>query len=364
MFSPSPDHDAYDRGDMLMASVKQTNSPKLIEKPDRRSSTPNKREKRQDAITASSQKSSHLERKSATTLDHLTTPFIPDLSTQMKKRPFASVEDAGEFSQNSKARKIDPIKTETTHLTGSMMKQPIETNPDIVKSLLQECYTTSKFDSFGMGSPLDVITPDPSHPLSQLTATKMDTSESLSNKTADNGDNGFDDDHHKRNKSKKKKEKHRHKNKKKSHKSDREDRDEQRKDNPLKINFSDSKSSPDSGHAPRCLKIKIPMKNMGDFTGGSSQQAPVSLKLKISKDKIDQAFKNPDQMNIEVDAPSSSYRKKEKDRVKSKSSKHGNNHSNSDAGYQQQQQQQQMSTMNKVSSCSVVLKATAHFELE
>lgn len=349
MFSPSPEHDPYDRSEMLMASIKQTNSPKLIEKPDRRSSTPNKREKRPDAITASSQKSSHLERKSATAMDHLTTPFIPDLSTQMKKRPFASVEDGGEFSQNSKARKIDPIKTDTTHLTGSMMKQPIETNPDIVKSLLQECYTTSKFDSFGMESPLDVINPEPSHPLSQLAATKMDASESLLNKTADNG---FDDDHHKRNKSKKKKEKHRHKNKKKSHKSDREDRDEQRKDNPPKINFSDSKSSPDSGHAPGGLKIKIPIKGMGDFTGGSSQQAPVSLKLKISKDKIDQAFKNPDQMNIDVDAPSSSYRKKEKDRVKSKSSKHGNNHSNSDAGYQQQQQQQ-MSTMNKVSSSSV-----------
>lgn len=344
MFSPSPEHDPYDRSEMLMASIKQTNSPKISEKQDRRSSTPNKREKRPDAITPSSQKSSHLERKSATTLDHLT-PFIPDLSTQMKKRPFASVEDAGEFSQNSKARKIDPTKTETTHLTGSMMKQPIETNPDIVKSLLQECYTTSKFDSFGMGSPLDVITPEPSHPLTQLTATKMDTSESLPNKTADNG---FDDDHHKRNKSKKKKEKHRHKNKKKSHKSDREDRDEQRKDNPLKINFSDSKSSPDSGHAPGGLRIKIPMKgNLSDITGGSSQQAPVSLKLRISKDKIAPAFTS-DQMNIDVDASSSSYRKKEKDRVKSKSSKHGNNHNNSDAGYQQQQQQQ-MSTMNKVS---------------
>lgn len=343
MFSPSPEYEpTYDRTKMMMtgASVKRTDSPKN-EKTEKRSSTPSKREKRAEMPTtpSSGQKIASSSQKSNTV-----PPLIPDAQ---KKRPFSSMEDgiaSSDFNRESKTRKIESVKSEPNLVQSapSMAKQPIETNPDIVKSLLQECYTTSKFDSFGMDSPLDVINPEP--------ATLLSSNDTL---IVPKMENGFEEDHHKRNKSKKKKDKHRKK--KKSHKSEREDRKESSSSTSLKIILgkekSDSKSSPESMQTGG-LKIKIPIKDVNKTDlpasgGGGGSQAATALppvpKLKISKDKIG-SFNN--------DGASTS-KKKEKDRSKSKSSKHGsgsgssNNNNNSefkDAGYQHQQM-----SVNKVS---------------
>lgn len=342
MFSPSPEYEpTFDRTKIIMmgAGVKRTESPKS-EKPDRRSSTPNKREKRAEMPTtpSSAQKSSSSSQKSSTV-----PPLIPD---GQKKRPFSSMDDglaSNESNRESKSRKTDiVVKAEPNLISNAppMAKQPIETNPDIVKSLLQECYTTNKFESFGMDSPLDVINTEPPALLTlndTLIVPKLE--------------NGFEEDHHKRNKSKKKKEKHRKK--KKSHKSDREDRKESSSSTSLKITLSkdksDSKSSPESVHTGG-LKIKIPIKdvNKTELPGGGGQSG--ALKMKISKDKV--ASFNSDGALLS--------KKKDKDRSKSKSSKHGssssstgggsgsNNNNNSefkDAGYQHQQQM----SVNKVS---------------
>lgn len=351
MFSPSPEHDAFDRTKMMMMAVnaKRNDSPKS-DKQDRRSSTPSKRDKRAElSTTPTSQKSSQVDRKPVVPkLENSgVPPLIPDATSQMKKRTFSSVDDVSEFNRESKTRKLDPVKIEPSIVTGAMMKQPIETNPDIVKSLLQECYTTNKFDSFGMDSPLDVINPDVTMAsTSYQSQSKVDMNDSLMPKLEPR-DNGFEEDHHKKNKSKKKKEKHRKKEKKKSHKSDREDRDE-RKDT-LKIilskDKSDAKSSPESMIGG--LKIKIPI-NKTDLTGVPQLMHPASLKLKISKEKMG-GFNNIQNMSDGGSSSSSSHKKKDKDRSKSKSSKHGNNNNNNsefkDAGYQHQQL-----SLNKVSS--------------
>lgn len=340
MFSPSPEYEpTYDRTKMMIpgVSVKRTDSPKN-EKTEKRSSTPSKREKRAEMPATPS---SGLKTASSSQKSNTVPPLIPDAH---KKRPFSSMEEgivSNDFNRESKTRKLEPVKSEPNLVQSAppMAKQPIETNPDIVKSLLQECYTTSKFDSFGMDSPLDVINPEPTTLLSSndtLIVPKME--------------NGFEEDHHKRNKSKKKKDKHRKK--KKSHKSEREDRKESSSSTSLKIILgkekSDSKSSPESTQTGG-LKIKIPIKdvNKTEFPVGGVGQAVNALppvpKLKISKDKIG-SFNN--------DGASTS-KKKEKDRSKSKSSKHGsgsgssNNNNNSefkDAGYQHQQM-----SVNKVS---------------
>lgn len=354
MFSPSPEHDAFDRTKMMMmaANVKRNDSPKS-DKQDRRSSTPSKRDKRAELSTPpASQKSSQIDRKPvAVKLENSgVPPLITDAGSQMKKRPFSSVDDVGDFNRESKARKLDMVKTEPSTVTGAMMKQPIETNPDIVKSLLQECYTTNKFDSFGMNSPLDIINPDPTVASSSYQSqSKVDLNDSLMSKVM--RDNGFEEDHHKKNKSKKKKEKHRKKEKKKSHKSDREDREE-RKDTSIKIILSkdkpDSKSSPESSMLGG-LKIKIPIKdvNKTDLAGAPPLMHPAPLKLKISKEKMG-GFNNPAQNLSDGGSSSSSHKKKDKDRSKSKSSKHGNNNNNNSdfkqAGYQHQQL-----SLNKVS---------------
>lgn len=340
---------------MNAANVKRNDSPKS-DKQDRRSSTPVsiKREKRSDlSTTPTSQKSSHSDRK------------IPKLENSIgiesgpsKKRPYSSIDDAlaGEYHRENKMpRKLEPVKSEPA-LGGPMMKQPIETNPEIVKSLLQECCTTSKFDSFGMDSPLDVINPDPTVTASSFQP-KAELNASLT--SVDIHDNGFSDDHHKKSKSKKKKEKH--KKKKKNHKSDREDRDD-RKDSSLKIVFSkdksDSKSSPESVQTPGGLKIKIPMKdvNKTDLAGAPPPMNPAPLKLKISKEKMGNFTQNPTQSSTQNvsdggSTSSSSHKKKDKDRSKSKSSKHGNNNNVpdfKDAGFQHQQL-----SVNKVSSTKV-----------
>jgi hypothetical protein len=352
MFSPSPEHDAFERTKMMMmtANVKRE-SPKS-DKQDRRSSTPNKRDKRSDlSTTPKSQADRKLLIPKLENTSSAPASLAPDASvSQMKKRPFASVDDSlgGDFNRDSKSRKVDVVKSEP-----AMMKQPIETNPDIVKSLLQECYTSNKFD-FGMDSPLDVINPEPTSHTSIVVSTysqvKLEVNESMVGK-----DNGHDEDHHKRNKSKKKKEKHRHK-KKKSHKSDREDRDE-RKDTSLKIilsNKSDSKSSPESVHTPGGLRIKIPIKdvNKTDLASGPPPMGlpPAPLKLKISKEKIG-GFNNSAPSLSDGGSSSTSHKKKDKDRSKSKSSKHGNNNNNSEfkdvGGYQHQQL-----SVNKVSALS------------
>ena len=367
MFSPSPEHDAFDRTKMMMmaANVKRNDSPKS-DKQDRRSSTPSKRDKRAElSTTPTSQKSSQMKPAAVKLENTGVPPLVPDAGSQMKKRPYSAVEEASDFNRDSKARKLDQVKTEPSIVTGAMMKQPIETNPDIVKSLLQECYTTSKFDSFGMDSPLDVINPDPA--TSYQTQNKVEMNDSLMPKIEPR-DNGYEDDHHKKNKSKKKKEKHRKKEKKKSHKSDREDREE-RKDTSLKIILSkektESKSSPEMMGG---LKIKIPIKdvNKTDLTGAPPPMHPAPLKLKISKEKMG-GFNNTSQMSDGGSSSSSTHKKKDKDRSKSKSSKHGNNNNNSDfkdAGYQHPQL-----SLNKVSvpqslaplACSFISFFRLHF---
>lgn len=335
MFSPSPEHDAFDRTKLMMmtANVKRNDSPKS-EKQDRRSSTPNKREKRaEQSVTPTGKSSSQVDRKLLIPkLENSSVPPTSEPGSQIKKRPFSTVDDGlgGEFNRDSKSRKLDTIKLEPPASTGAM-KQPIETNPDIVKSLLQECYTVGKFESFGMDSPLDVINPDPP------SSSKMELQELLLPKIEPR-DNGFDEDNHKRNKSKKsKKEKHKHK-KRKSHKSDREEREE-RNETPLKVILSESMQQAGG------LKIKIPIKDVNKDLTGPPLLHPAPLKLKISKGN----FNNSTQaLSDGGSSSSSSHKKKDKDRSKSKSSKHGINNNNSefkDVGYQQHQQL----SVNKVS---------------
>lgn len=352
MFSPSPEHDVFERNKLMMMGVKRNDSPKS-DKVDRRSSTPSKREKRADLSTTPTSQKSQVDRKPTIVKVENSTASVPPLiaDSQMKKRPFSAIDDT-DFHRDSKSRKVEhTVKTEPTPHLNASMKQPIETNPDIVKSLLQECYTSSKFDSFGMDSPLDVIGTEPtSTPASSSYQAQVKLEDSLIPKTLENG---FDEDHHKRSKSKKKKEKHKHKEKhmkkKKSHKSDREDR----KDPSLKFTFkSDSKSSPESVHTPGGLKIKIPIKdvNKSDLNGGPPPMGlpPAPLKLKISKEKMGN-FNNtvaPTLSDGGGSSSSSSHKKKDKDRSKSKSAKHGNNNNLEfkDAGYQHQQL-----SVNKVS---------------
>lgn len=327
------------------------------EKVDRRSSTPSKREKRADLSTTPTSQKSHVDRKPVIPkLENSSVPpLISDSGSQMKKRPFSSIDDAGagDINRDTKSRKVEvTIKTEPNSLSNTSMKQPIETNPDIVKSLLQECYTTSKFDSFGMDSPLDVISNEPTI-APQLASSSYQSQVKLEPNDSKTLENGFDEDHIKRSKSKKKKEKHRHKEKhlkkKKSHKSDREDR----KDTSLKIILkSDSKSSPESVHTPGGLKIKIPIKdvNRTDLAGGPPPMGlpPAPLRLKISKEKMGSFNNTAPTLGDGGSSASSSHKKKDKDRSKPKSAKHGNNNNNSefkDAGYQHQQL-----SVNKVSA--------------
>lgn len=361
MFSPSPEHDAFDRTKLMMmqaANAKRNDSPKS-DKSDRRSSTPIKREKRPELSTTpnASQKVPQQKLLVPKLENAASAPqLMPD---QSKKRPFSSVED-GDQSRDSKSRKMDPgIKTEPSSLVSGAMKQPIETNPDIVKSLLKECYTVnSKFDSYGMDSPLDVINPEPTNqtvPSMMATSSfppqvKMET-DLLSIKDEPQ-DNGFGDDHaRKKSKKERKKDKHKHKKNKKSHKSDKSDR-EDRKDS-LKIILSHKSDSPSEGMHTGGLKIKIPIKdvNKTDLPPAGSSLPTAPLKLKISKEKIGGFNNSTQNLSDGGSSSSSSHKKKDKDRSKSKSSKHGNNNNNSDykdAGYQQQPPQQQQ-PMNKVS---------------
>jgi hypothetical protein len=361
MFSPSPEHETYDKRLLMMTShVKRHDSPKS-DKQDRRSATPNKREKKVDIPVGMSQPSSQVDRKQVVPkLEATTVPQMAlDPNSQMKKRPFSAIEEqmSGEFNRDSKTRKIE-IKTEPNPAT---MKQPIETNPDIVKSLLQECFTVNKYDSFGMDSPLDVMnTSETSTSLTLLASEQVKTElNDASTVKMEPRENGFEEEHHKRNKSKKKKEKHKHK-KKKSHKSDREDRDEHegRRDSSLKMVLPvDSKSSPES-HATmgKGLKIKIPFPikdvSKSDLANAQLQLPPAPLKLKISKEKIS-GFSNPGIVSDGGSSSSSTHKKKEKDkdkdRSKSKSSKHGNNNNvpeYKDPGFQHHPQ----IPMNKVSA--------------
>lgn len=367
MFSPSPEHEPFDRTKLLMmqsANAKRKNSPSS-DKSERRSSTPVKKEKRSEntpnpSQNAPQQKLLVPKLEGGTSASQL-------MSDQSKKRPFSTIDD-GDLSRDSKSRKIEPtIKIEPTSLVSGAMKQPIETNPDIVKSLLKECYTgNSKFDSYGMDSPLDVINPEPTQSVPSMLATssfppQVKLEPELSAVKDEPQDNGYGDDHSRSKKSKKerKKDKHKHKKNKKSHKSEKSDR-EDRKD-PLKIILSHKSDSPPEGMPTGSLKIKIPMNNFDvskpDLppAGSSLPQAP--LKLKISKEKIG-GFNNSSQnLSDGGSSSSSSHKKKDKDRSKPKSSKHGNNNNNSDykdAGYQHQQHlPPQQQPMNKVSSPSV-----------
>lgn len=344
IFSPSPNHEPTGADKMMMLSTTniKRESPKS-EKSDRKSSTPSKKDKRSlDGKTSSQDKNKHLSGLPSSLLD------------TTKKRPYNTADNDNHENRDSKVRKIDMKPMLDIPLGKS---QSIETNPDFVKSLLAETFTThNKFDSNG-DSP-DVSTPEnhgniPPSPLisatlpNQLLQQKqslIDHQISIKNELLlDNGN--LDDSssgHKKHSKSKKKKDKH--KKKKKSHKSDRED--SEREAAPLKLilakDKSDSKSSPESQQTTGSLKIKIPI-NKTDLVVNA---AP--LKLKISKDKIfNNSFGDGGVGGVGTSSSSSSsHKKKDKDKDKHRKSKHNNNNSD---GYPMSLHQQQQYQIGKVS---------------
>lgn len=368
LFSPSPEHqDEKNKYMMMTSNIKRdaVDSPKEEKK-----STPSKREKMSAPPTSQSHKpqmpvdkkyiKNEINPPSTVDMAALTQdPVMPN-----KKRPYTSVKDDVLGNPRAeKVRKVEGIKSESSsrmsQLFGSSLdtssipapsKQPIETNPDIVKSLLKECYSSSsKFDPYDNDSPLDVINPEPPEELLAVPS-KVDThpkkeamvmsavpsalvtanadSEDKMDSSAGEGHGGK----HKK-KSKKKKEKHKHKKKHKH--SDRESSP------PMRLILSKN-SSPESNSAFGGLKIKIPIKDVA--TAINPQQTPQPIKLKLSKEKFG-SFSNLNNNNSSTPSTSmsssstSSHKKKDKDREKSKSksssSKHGSDFKESSSYHQQ-----------------------------
>ena len=99
-------------------------------------------------------------------------------------------------ARGEKIRKTEATKTESMprmmpqHFEAPIgLKQPIETNPDSVKSLLKECFSSSnKFDPFDNDSPLDVIHSEPPEQLLALPSLPSSlTAASLTNSILLNG---------------------------------------------------------------------------------------------------------------------------------------------------------------------------------
>jgi hypothetical protein len=194
LFSPSPEHTQDDKVKyMMMANIKRDSST-TVESAKEEKKTPNKRDKmamssgsatKPPQISPVDKKfiKNDLNPPSTVDLSSLSAPLTHDTSSMAsKKRPYSSMKDSLETSGNARGEKIR--KTDSSkmaepgvqqqqpprmqQLFGSSMesapalKQPIETNPDHVKSLLKECFSSgNKFGPFDNDSPLDVINPEP-----------------------------------------------------------------------------------------------------------------------------------------------------------------------------------------------------------
>lgn len=382
LFSPSPEHpDEKSKYMMMTSNIKPeraVDSPK-----EERKSTPSKREKMtpMSGISTSVNQSQKpqmpidkkfIKNETPSTVDMAALsqdPMMPN-----RKRPYAA--DKSDSMGNiraEKVRKVEGIKTESSRVSqlfGSDIaptipaKQPIETNPDIVKSLLKECFSSSnKFDQYDNDSPLDVINPEPPEELlavpskidSRVKQEPMDISVA-SNVTAvttanaeseDKMDSSAGEGHSGKHKKKSKKKKDKHKHKKKHKHSDRESSP------PMRLIVSKN-NSPESNSALGGLKIKIPIKDVASAINPQQTPQPAPIKLKISKEKFG-SFTNlnnnnntstpsaaaPPPMSSSSTSSSSSHKnKKDKDRdkSKSKSSKHGSDYKESSSYHHHHQQ--------------------------
>jgi hypothetical protein len=368
LFSPSPEHPDEKSKYMMMTNMKQermaVDSPK-----EERKSTPSKREKMMSGISTpvnQSQKPQMPDKKYIK--NEINPPSTVDMAALSqdslmpnKKRPYATVKDESLSNiRAEKVRKVEGMKMESTprmsQLFGSLdtptipAKQPIETNPDIVKSLLKECFSSNnKFDQYDNDSPLDVINPEPPEELlavpkieSHMKKEPMDINLTTATKTNAESDDKMDssagEGHSGKHKKKSKKKKEKHKHKKKHKHSDRES-------SPPTTKFIVSKpNSPESNSAFGGLKIKIPIKDVASAI--NPQQAPQPIKLKISKGSFTNLNNNNSStpsaapMQSSSSSSSSSHKKKDKDRDKSKSSKsskHGSDYKESSSYHHHQQ---------------------------
>lgn len=378
LFSPSPEHpDEKSKYMMMTSNIKQeraVDSPK-----EERKSTPSKREKMTPGISTPANQSQKpqmppvdkkfIKNETPSTVDMAA--LSQDSMIPNRKRPYAT--EKGDSMSNiraEKVRKVEGIKTESSRMSqlfGNLdtptipAKQPIETNPDIVKSLLKECFSSSnKFDQYDNDSPLDVINPEPPEELLAVPSSKVETHVKkepmdisiASNVTAattanaeseDKMDSSAGEGHSSKHKKKSKKKKDKHKHKKKHKHSDRESSP------PMRLTISKN-NSPESNSGFGGLKIKIPIKDVASAINPQQTPQPAPIKLKISKEKFG-SFTNLNNNNTStpsaaVAAPptqssssSSSHKKKEKDREKSKSksSKHGSDYKESSSYHHHQQ---------------------------
>ena len=263
--------------------------------------------------------------------------------------------------------------------SGSLMVNGIETNPDYVKSLLQQSLSSNDMKFTSSLNPMNSSsTVNPTNTIGQMnsltgisSAKKLhDTSSgyvSLGSITSEPPETILEStiqpletvitteegDHSHRNKSKKKKDKHKHKDRskdkeerskdkeeRKKHKKDKERKEREKEDTGLKIIFSKGDTE-----ATGPFKIKIPKESIRGDLGApqTSESTPSSFKIKISKDKVEnygnKFFNNNNDAagvaapNVGVNAPgplvAPVHKKKErekdrKDRDRSKG-KHNNN---------------------------------------
>lgn len=202
LFSPSPEHTQDDKAKyMMMTSNIKRETPLDIISKDEKKLTPNKQQQQQQKTIKPPQISPQIaknEPNSGSTVDLSSlTALSQDTTSAMmnKKRPYSTIKDSLDTSLTSGGRNEKIRKTETsvkpevsnnrlptqlfenvTNTSTPMVpiaKQPIETNPDIVKSLLKECFssTSNKFDPFDNDSPLDVINSEPPEQLLAIPST-------------------------------------------------------------------------------------------------------------------------------------------------------------------------------------------------
>lgn len=208
LFSPSPEHMQQDdkaKYMMMTSNVKRES----VEIPKEEKKTPIKREKMSSGSSSKIPQISPVDKKfiknEASTVDLSSLSALSqDTSLVNKKRPYSSVKDSLETTPSGSARgeKIRKTESNKTESMPRMMqqhfetpiglKQPIETNPDSVKSLLKECFSSSnKFDPFDNDSPLDVIHSEPPEQLlaiPSLQSSSIAAASSLANSILLNGE--------------------------------------------------------------------------------------------------------------------------------------------------------------------------------
>lgn len=255
----------------------------------------------------------------------------------------------------------------TTNVYDNQMKSTsfngIETNPDLVSSLLKEslCTDTKFHSSLSTGPPTVVKQEPPKYDLFEPSSTlPQQIFETPTLPTQIKLEAGNEQSQRIKTEKKKKKDKHKHKDKDKEKSKDREERKKHKKDkdrqkdrersatdvppaadghNPLKITIPRDKLIPSQETTPVGFKITIP-KDRIKSEPQTTPPPPASLKIKISKDLIEnyasgQAH-NPPEANSNSHSHSSKKKDKDRDREKSKSVKHstdftkqnGNNSSN------------------------------------